>query len=312
MLEVFPPWQVEMLGQADLPHETLTEVVSRFFGYIPIQRGRVERESLEMALDVLRQNGVIGIYPEGGIWDAGAMRAHTGVSWLSYRGNSPVLPIGFSGTGGALGTALRLKRPKMSMYIGELIPAASPDKEIPRKLYFQNYATKVMNAIQSLIPENDKPQRNFIKDERFELEIEVRSAEGKSIDYPVHLQIKHDQALTKILHRPGILKIFRSNLALPTEALERLDDKPDVREIDLATRSIIRYLREDNPYLLTYRFGAKEAEAMLLGLTELNALTEWVILRGYSLKLKPVRRYFVTNSDEEMIQIKQGKFEDWM
>lgn len=35
------------------------------------------------------------------------MRTQTGVAWLSYHGQAPVLPVGFGGTSGAMGKALR-------------------------------------------------------------------------------------------------------------------------------------------------------------------------------------------------------------
>ena len=312
MLESLPPWQIEMLGQADLPLEKLEDVFSNFFGFIPIRRGHIERESLGMALDVLHQDGVIGLYPEGGVWDAGAMRAQSGVSWLSYRGKANVLPIAFSGTAGALGHAFRLRRPKMAMRIGEVIPAACPPKDISRKVFFQQYAANIMETIRSMIPDEEKPQGNIIRNERFELEIDVQTADGDMIDYPNELKVQHDKALCKVLFRPTILKIFSINLDLPTEPLERLDQNPDVHEIENAVRTILDYLREDNPYLLTYRFGPKEAEAMQLGLSELHTLTEWVINQGFELRLKPIRRYYLANCGEEVVQTKQTKFEDWM
>jgi 1-acyl-sn-glycerol-3-phosphate acyltransferase len=312
MLAVFPPWQIEILGQADIPHEKLTDVVTRFFGFIPIRRGRLERGSLEMALDVLRQKGTIGIYPEGGIWDAGAMRAQTGVSWLSYRGNASVLPIGFSGTTGALGAAAKFKRPKITMRVGKLLPPANPLPEMPRKAYFQEYASVVMQAIQALIPESERPKGAVIRDERFELSIEVQNTSGEVIDCPAEFSVQHTQAAAKFLHRPGILKIFRSNLQLPTAPLERLDEGPSAQEIELASRAILNYLHNDNPYLLTYRFGPKEAEAMHSGLSEIHALSEWAMHEGYTLHIIPIRRYYLADGMDEIVQVKQDKFEDWM
>jgi 1-acyl-sn-glycerol-3-phosphate acyltransferase len=91
------------------------------YGYIPLFRGSIDQTGLKTALSVLKQNGVIGIFPEGGIWDEGLKEAKIGVSWLSYKSGAPVIPVGFVGMKGALKTALPLKKPKIEMNIGELI-----------------------------------------------------------------------------------------------------------------------------------------------------------------------------------------------
>jgi hypothetical protein len=117
--------------------------------------------------------------------------------------------------------------------------------------------------------------------------------------------------LAKFLHRPGILKIFTSNLNLPTRPLQNLDHETDPERIAEAVRAILDYLREDNPYLLTYRFGPQEAEAMRLGLEELLVIANWASGSGLRLILTPIRRY-ISPDGEEVVQVKQGAFERWM
>jgi 1-acyl-sn-glycerol-3-phosphate acyltransferase len=63
MLFVFTPWQVEILGGGDVPHETITDMMARIVGYIPYQRGQMDRPALKRALGVLQQGGVLGIFP---------------------------------------------------------------------------------------------------------------------------------------------------------------------------------------------------------------------------------------------------------
>lgn len=71
MMAVYTPWPVEMLGAADIPHERISQIAMGFYGCIPVRRGHVDRPALNKALDVLQQRGVIGIFREGGIWQAG-------------------------------------------------------------------------------------------------------------------------------------------------------------------------------------------------------------------------------------------------
>jgi hypothetical protein len=311
LMVIYPPWQVEILGSVDVPHEKITQVASNLYRFIPVNRGHFDRAALLKSLDVLRQSGVLAIFPEGGIWDAGHMRAHTGVAWLSYQANAPVLPIGFSGTTGALGAALKLKRPRLTMHVGQLIPAARLPEGGSRKVYFETFATDVVEAIRALLPADDPARQASVLDERFELRVGVQAPDGSPETYPGDLAIQHATALAKLLHRPTILKIFTSNLNLPTWPLQNLDREQDSERIADAVQAILKYLDEDNPYLLTYRCGPQEAAAMRSGLDELLALASWASDSGLGLRLTPVRR-FTSPDGEEVVQVKQRKFEGWM
>lgn len=312
LMTIYTPWQVETLGAADVPHETLTQVVIGLYKSIPVNRGHFNRSALIKALDVLKQGGIVVIFPEGGIWDAGRMRAQTGVSWLSYRANAPVLPIGFSGTTGALGAALRLKRPQLTMRIGQMMPAARLPQDRPRKVYLEEYATSVVRAIRDLLPPDDPVHQTSVVDERFELQVTVQAPDGTPETYPDDLDIQHAGALTRLLHSPPVLKIFTINLDLPTRPLQQLERNPAPAKIKEATRAILNYLDEENPYLLTYRFGPRQAKAMRLGLEDLLALARWASESGLQLALTPVRRYTSPESGEEVVQTEQGAFEGWM
>jgi 1-acyl-sn-glycerol-3-phosphate acyltransferase len=312
LMAVYTPWQVEMLGAADIPHEKVTQVAIRIFGFIPIRRGHVDRSGLNQALGVLKQGGVVAVFPEGGIWEKGGMRAQTGVAWLSYRAHAPVLPIGFGGTLGALGAALKLKRPKLTMNVGTLLPAARLPQGKPRKLYLEEYATQVLDAVNALLPADDPARQAGIADERFELRVTVQGPDGEPVSYPTGLDILHTAALAKLLHRPVVLKIFGENLRLPTRALQNLHDEHDAGVIADATRAILDYLSDENPYLLTYRFGPQEAGAMQAGLEELLALARWAAESGLALTITPVRRFYSLDQEREVVQIKQGSFERWM
>ena len=97
LMAVLPNRPVELIGAGDLPFVGLIDQIVDFYGYIPVKRGSLDRNAMNKALGVLNQGGVLGIYPEGGIWNPGHMRAQVGVSWLSHKTQAPVVPIGFSG-----------------------------------------------------------------------------------------------------------------------------------------------------------------------------------------------------------------------
>jgi 1-acyl-sn-glycerol-3-phosphate acyltransferase len=312
LMVIYTPWQVEVLGAADVPHEKFIQIAIGFYKSIPVNRGHFDRAALVKSLDVLKQGGVVAIFPEGGIWDTGRMRAQTGVAWLSYRANAPVLPIGFGGTMGALGAALRLKRPRLTMRVGQLMPAARLPEGKSRKAYFEEFATHVVEAIKALLPADDPARRVSVVNECFELRVAVQAPDGSPETYPDDLSIQHATALARLLHRPGVLKILTSNLSLPTRPLQTLEREPEPAKIVEAVGAILKYLDQENPYLLTYRFGPQQAKAMRLGLEELLALACWASESSLRLTLMPIRRYTSPERGEEVVQVKQGAFKGWM
>jgi 1-acyl-sn-glycerol-3-phosphate acyltransferase len=312
LMAVYTPWQVEMLGAADIPHEWITEIAMRVFGCIPVHRGRVDRAALRQALGVLAQGGILGIFPEGGIWEANAMRPQAGVAWLSYRARAPVLPIGFGGTLGALEAAGKLRRPALTMNVGTRIPAATLSEGKSKKAYLESYARRVIEAVTDLVPADDPARRDHAADERFTLQVEVRGPDGTPATYPDALAPVYGGALAKLLHRPAVLKILRQNLRLPVGPLQDLAQADEVGPIALGIESVLGYLRDENPYFLTYRFGPKEAEAMETGLGELLALARWAAASGCTLRVRPVRHYRSPETGHEILQTEQEAFQGWM
>jgi len=312
LLNAYSPGQIEMLSAADTPVEKVTETISNLYGTIPLRRGSYDRAALTKALDVLEQNGIVGLFPEGGIWEEGKQKPLSGISWLSYRSGAPILPVGFNNTTGALNAGLKLKRPRLKMKVGKIMPAAKLPQGMPRKAYFLEYAAQVMDAVYALVPTEDNASETGIIDECFEMELYLKDKTGKTLELPVELQFQQASQLAKFLHRPAILDIFETNLELPVHSIQILKEKPPVSELIQALQSILLYLENENPYLLTYRFGIKGGLAMQQGLGELLRILEWCSRNDHQITITPVRRYYSLKEEREIIERDQEVYQPWM
>src|SRR5690606_5442245 len=122
--------------------------------FIPIMRGQIDQKGLKAALDVLSQNGVLGIFPEGGIWEKNLKEPKLGASWISYKSKASVVPIGFVGMHGSLQKALTFKRPSVHVIIGELLTFDSIfHKNQPLKSTMNEGAQRIMKSISRLLPD---------------------------------------------------------------------------------------------------------------------------------------------------------------
>ena len=79
----------------------VTSAVMRGFRQIPVDRGngRAATAALEIALAVLKDGGLFGIYPEGTRSPDGRMyRGHTGIARIVLQAGVPVIPVAMIGT----------------------------------------------------------------------------------------------------------------------------------------------------------------------------------------------------------------------
>ncbi|MGD2162458.1 MAG: lysophospholipid acyltransferase family protein [Anaerolineales bacterium] len=311
LLTIYSPLLIEYLGSIDIPHEGYIAAFVYSYDFIPIFRGKASREALESGLDVLRQGGVLGLFPEGGIWEPAIRRAQSGVAWLSYRGEAPILPIGFGSTRGALVDMLRLRRPKLTMYVGEPIPPVSMIPGTPRKTVLHQASDRIVDAIWALVPKDEQPEPIPIEDETFTFEVKALNSAGEPQPIPTSYQIEHGAALSKFIHRTTLFNNLLQNLNLPVQPLKELDTSPDVEQLLTATGAILSYLEQDNPYYFTYRYGPKEGRAMGEGVREFHELLHWARAEGFSIQATPVRQFHRTETGEIQSYTTPQETEKW-
>jgi 1-acyl-sn-glycerol-3-phosphate acyltransferase len=305
LMATYTPYNLEIMAAGDIPLDPRYQWMADLWGIIPIKRGSMDRDGMSKALDVLNQGGVVGLFPEGGIWETTLRQARQGVAWLSNKGQAPVVPIGFGGIEGALAQIARFRRPRLTMNIGKPIPPVQVD--VPgksRKELLQQGADYIMDRISELIPEDERRIRTqpYIG-ETFDFKWELTSPEGVAIAVPSEVEIVDKHGLSKLFHRPVMMDVFNRNLKLPVRPLVRLRRAHSPLEIAASVHAILTWLG-DNPYFFHYRFGHEEGEAMMRGLRQLQHSAQWLGEHYPSamLRLKPIRRYILLDTNQEVIE----------
>ncbi len=74
-------------------------VVLRGVGQIPVRRSSADRTAIGTALEVLKDGGVLGVFPEGTRGDADFSQVQGGLAYLALRSGAPVVPVAVFGTG---------------------------------------------------------------------------------------------------------------------------------------------------------------------------------------------------------------------
>jgi 1-acyl-sn-glycerol-3-phosphate acyltransferase len=302
LMIMYSPLGTEMLAAGDVPLEPPFAPLIHSWGVLQINRGNVDRQGMEAALDVLKQGGILGIFPEGGVWDTTVKQARTGVAWLSMKGNAPIIPIGFGGLEGAFAKIARLQRPRLTMNIGEALPPVTVEGR-NRKTALEDAANAVMRRIEALMPEDELLRARRVVSENFDFEYNLIKPDGTPAPHPVPT-INHGVALSRFFHRPILLDVLSRNLKRPVGALQNLER--DGAALAAAAQEYLNYLERDNPQFLNYRFGYETGSAMKAGLEELRDLGRWAAEHGYEVDLRPIRRYRLANSENEVVEDRPG------
>lgn len=293
LVAVYPKRSVEPIGAGDMPFDGITGKLVEPYGFIRVNRGTLDRKGMNQALDVLQQDGVLGIFPEGGTWSPGRMRAQIGVAWLSDKANAPVVPIGFSGFIDSLSLLFKLKRPKLEMKVGKPIPAfSSEDSSLSSRDAYQAYADMVLDHIQELINPNELllyPVRT-----EFSLQVLIGSVESQMEE----VELKGANALAEAFFTPVIMSTLYKNLKKPIGALLPVDHDRTIPNMLKAIDAVFEVLSE-HPGFFTFRMEPEVGRQVEVALHELKSLLEKAERNGQTLVLNASGDYFYSDSRVE-------------
>jgi 1-acyl-sn-glycerol-3-phosphate acyltransferase len=148
------PYPMEFVGGAKMPNAPkAVHFLQRLFGVIPTYRGTGSRGTLKVAESILRQNGVLGIFPEGGSWATVLRPARPGTAFLAWRTNSLVLPVGIDGTVKFFDQVRRNGKARIKLNIGKPFgPFNTTNAARPGRDELDQIGHAIMEHIAPLIP----------------------------------------------------------------------------------------------------------------------------------------------------------------
>ncbi len=97
LLAAYAPRVVHALTKKEM-FEGHTGTFLRAVGQIPLERYDADPGAIKDCLKVLREGGVVGIYPEGTRGDGEFRHFHTGAAYLALATGAPVIPLVVFGT----------------------------------------------------------------------------------------------------------------------------------------------------------------------------------------------------------------------
>ncbi len=171
------PYSIEFVGGAVFPHAPkIVQSIPQLWGYYPVFRGTGSRFALRAAEEIIKQDGVLGIMPEGGSWAEVLRPARPGAAFLAAQTGAKVLPLGIFGFNYIFPIKLG-NRPKVVVRIGKPVgPFTAPGSGRERREQLDKIGLDLMKSIADLLPDK---YRGFLADDPA-----IRSAARGTEDYP--------------------------------------------------------------------------------------------------------------------------------
>ncbi len=171
------PYPLEFVGGAEFPHAPkIVQSLPQLWGYYPVFRGTGSRFALRAAEEVLNQNGVLCIMPEGGSWAEVLRPARPGAAFLASQTGARVLPLAIFGLNEIFPVRLG-NRPKAVVRIGKPVgPFIATGRGREKREQLDQIGLDLMKSIANLLPEQ---YRGFLADDPA-----YRAAAKGTEDYP--------------------------------------------------------------------------------------------------------------------------------
>ena len=111
------PVQVRYLAKSELLRVPILGFFIRRLGIIPVRRGESDNSAIDAAVEVVREGGVLGVFPEGTRNKGGpTLRPRSGIAVIAGQTGADVLPMSIT-----YGKGVRFRGPVTVRY-GPLIP----------------------------------------------------------------------------------------------------------------------------------------------------------------------------------------------
>ena len=144
--------KVHFMAIEELFESELMAWLANNFGAFPVAKGKLDRRAGRKALELLNQNQMLVILPEGKRSEDGKLgQAYHGAALLAVRSNVPIVPVGIIGTKNLSGKWWFLNRPSIELNIGKPFTLSTSKDKLSNKDV--SYLTdEIMTHIAELLP----------------------------------------------------------------------------------------------------------------------------------------------------------------
>ena len=152
ILAVAVPRLIYFMGKVEVFQHPLTGWFTRRVQGIPVRRGEVDRRALRKAVATLKEEKVLGIFPEGTRSLTGQLqRGRDGMTLIALRADATILPVSISGSDQIVPFLRQLRRAEVVIAIGEPLRPPVVEGRVPRP-WIAGMTDRLMRRIAVRLP----------------------------------------------------------------------------------------------------------------------------------------------------------------
>ncbi len=133
------------MAKAELYNSKFLRGIFKLAGVFPVERGKASVNSVNHAIDIVKNGGILGIFPEGTrSKDGKPARAKSGVAYIANATGADVVPMAVVSKG-------KIKPfKKVKLYVGKPIPHSEIHFEGTDRKGLRNASERIMSEITKL------------------------------------------------------------------------------------------------------------------------------------------------------------------
>jgi len=152
LLAVLMPRRIIYMGKVELWETPIIGPLYTLAGFIPVQRFGADLAALRKAEKVLRQNQVLGMFPEGTrSRKPGLSKGQPGTAIIALRSGAPIVPVAVSGTEGVAVPRSFFRITRVRLVFGK--PFELPKGRRLNAELVEQCTERIMKEIAVLLPE---------------------------------------------------------------------------------------------------------------------------------------------------------------
>lgn len=149
--------RIVFMAKEEIFHSPFSGFLARGVNAISVRRGEADRAAFRQAIQVLEQDHVLGMFPEGTrSRNRHLQSGHPGTAIIAFRSGLPVVPAAITGSEQVRGLGLLWQRPRITVTLGPAF-TLPPPAERANSAYVNEVTQLIMGRIAAMLPPEYQP-----------------------------------------------------------------------------------------------------------------------------------------------------------
>ncbi|MCF7949981.1 MAG: 1-acyl-sn-glycerol-3-phosphate acyltransferase [Spirochaetia bacterium] len=279
------PQALEMLGPRDFKMEPFKMLMMSVYGMTLIKRGYSDSSAVNNVIKHLRSNKHLLMFPSGGMWEKRSFENKQGAPYFSQLTQTPILPVGISGTYLQSHSTLTTRRPKLVLRFGKVIdPVSNRGSRAEREVQLQKANRSIETEMFGLLEPSE--QERYQRWQRESYSMEIRFKTSREVRVYRHYSEGAFPCISEFAIKPNLFRPMWKHAAKDMSAF-MTGRVSSVEKVRTAVQGLYENLTQDFSQYLPYRLGEESHGTALREIEELKQVCTIAENEGADIQLVP-------------------------